>query len=47
LWEFTADYTFKRKISIKYYALDELFGLVGGNLSLLLAIAAYFVLPYS
>ena len=47
MWEFTGDYTFKRKVEIKYYALDEIFGLAGGNLSILLAFASYFVAPYS
>ena len=47
LWEFTGDSTFKRKVEIKYYALDEVLGLVGGNLSLLLALTSYFVGPYS
>jgi len=47
LWEFTGNYTFKRRVEIKYYALDELLGLVGGNLAILLAISAYFISPYS
>jgi len=47
LWEFTGDYTFKRKVEIKYYALDELLGFAGGNLSLLLVFASYFLTPYS
>ena len=32
---------------IKYYALDELFGLIGGNLSLLILGAGYLIQPYS
>jgi len=47
LWEFTGDYTFKRKVEIKYYALDEVFGLVGGNLSLVLAFVSFIMVPFS
>ena len=47
LWEFTGDYTFKRKVEIKYYAFDEILGLIGGTLSIFLACANYFILPYS
>ena len=47
IWEFTEDYNIKRKVEIKYYALDEILGLVGGNLSLVLAFFVYIVGPYS
>ena len=47
LWEFTGDTNFKRKVEISYYAFDEVLGLVGGNLSLLLALISYIVSPYS
>jgi len=46
IWEFTSDYTFKRRVQVKYYAIDELLGLLGGNLSIYMAIGAYFIGPY-
>ena len=32
---------------IKYYAFDELLGFLGGNLSLIILLAGYFITPYS
>ena len=47
VWEFRANCCFKRDIKIKYYAFDEFFGFLGGNLSLFLSIVGWFWTPYS
>jgi len=47
IWEFQVDITSKRQIEIRFYALDEIIGFVGGNLSIAILVFGYFVLPYS
>jgi len=37
----------KRSIYIKYYAFDEIFGLIGGHLELTTMIIGIFIFPYS
>jgi len=41
------DYTSKSKIEIKYYAADEIFGFIGGNLQIVLMITGWLLNPYS
>ena len=47
VWEFRHDIVYKKIIEIKYFALDEILGFVGGNLSLLLSIVAVILNPFA
>jgi len=47
LWEFRPDIDEARKVEIKYYALDEIMGFVGGNMAIVILVLEYFLLPYS
>ena len=47
VWEFQHDIVNKKILQIKYFALDEIFGFVGGNLSLALSIAGFVINPFA
>jgi len=47
LWEFKHDYTEAKRVEIKYYALDEILGFVGGNMNIVMCIVRMFMIPYS
>ena len=47
IWEFKADTDEKRKIEIKHRALDEIFGFIGGNLSIVMMFFRFFLVPFS
>ena len=47
VWEFNHDNVNKRILNVKYYALDEILGFIGGNLSIVITIAAVFMNPFS
>jgi len=36
LWEFKHDYNEARRVEIKYFALDEILGFVGGNMGIVI-----------
>ena len=43
VWEFKIDIHKTRIINVKYVALDEIIGFIGGNLSIILLAAGYFI----
>jgi len=47
IWEFKAALYAARKFEIKHYALDEIFGFVGGNIGILMLVFTYILEPYS
>ena len=47
VWEFKHDTMNKKVIEIKYYALDEIFGFIGGNLALLTSLVAIIINPFA
>jgi len=47
IWEFHTDINVARKVEIKYYALDEIMGFVGGNMGIVILVCEIFLLPYS
>jgi len=47
VWEFKHDTVNKKIIQIKYYALDEVLGFIGGNLAIMTWAVALIMNPFA
>jgi len=47
LWEFTVDPNNKKKVEIKYYALDEILGFIGGFFAMIMQASGFIMLPFA
>ena len=47
LWEFKVDPHNKRRIEIKYYAMDEILGFIGGFFAIIMQVSGFLVLPFA
>ena len=47
VWEFKHDTVNKKIIQIKYYALDEILGFIGGNLAIMTWAVALIMNPFA
>ena len=47
MWEFALDVNSERRVILKWYALDDILGFIGGNLGLAVSFAGFLMLPFS